>query len=121
MFANPLRGSRIFVIMWFAVFLGSCTYVQTYDARITSFAYTLTAAADEKCTAFSRSLHLGHHRPKLPNVNLKSLSDEDILDILITHAEKTKDYLDKDELYLQIDIMNYNKRCGLKDDSVFQK
>lgn len=119
MSTNPIKGNRIFVALWIAVFLGSCTYIQTYDARVTTFDYTL--GNGDKCIPFSRTPHIGHIRPTLPNVNLESLSAEDIVDILITHAEKTKDYLDNEALYLQIDILNYNKKCDLDNGTVFQK
>ncbi|MND13269.1 hypothetical protein D3C81_21810 [compost metagenome] len=122
MIADLVKGSKIFHLLWIAVFLGSCTVIQTTDNRTMIFSFELAEdEATPDCGEFKRTIYLQHVRPVFPKVNVAQLSPEEINDVLLAHTEKLKVYLDHEEQYLREDISRHNLKCARKPSSVFQK
>jgi hypothetical protein len=122
MIADLVKGSKIFHLFWIAVFLGSCTVIQTTDNRTMMFSFELADdEAAHECGEFKRTVYLQHVRPVFPKVNVAQLTPEEINDVLLAHTEKLKIYLDHEEQYLREDISRHNQKCAGKSRSVFQK
>lgn len=65
-------------------------------------------------------VRIGHHRPTLPKVDIRKLTQDERTDLLLSYTEKLKTYLDNEERYLAEDIVKHRETCT-KPDLVFQK
>lgn len=109
--ANPLKTLGM---LGLAVCLGSCT-TQKFTDNSVHINYQLSITDDDgqlTCKAFTRSNHLGHHKPSLPkNVNPDHLTKDDMNDILMTYAEEIQKYLEHEEKFLAEDIAKHMETC----------
>jgi len=85
------------------------------------YANTLSTGGEvTMCTEFSRMVRIGHHRPTLPKVDIRKLTQDERTDLLLSYTEKLKTYLDNEERFLAEDIARHRETCT-KLDLVFQK
>jgi len=118
---NFFSGSRVFLMFWIAISLGSCSLTHIVDNS--AIYYTNTLSTDSEtvtCKEFTRMVRIGHHRPTLPKVDIRKLSQDERADLLLSYMEKLKTYLDNEERYLAEDIVKHRETCT-KPDLVFQK
>ncbi|MCY1281625.1 hypothetical protein D9M68_17510 [compost metagenome] len=113
-------GGRAFGFFWIAVSLGSCSIVQHIDNSTTSF-FTLGGHEQPSlCPQFTRTVRVGHVKPKFPKVDLNRLSPTEVNDVLLTYAERLKDYIADEDKFIAEDILRYNDSCK-KDSLEFLK
>lgn len=118
---NFFSGSRIFLMFWIAVSLGSCSLTHIVDNSAIIYTNTLSTSGETtQCSEFSRTVRIGHHRPTLPKVDIRKLTQDERADLLLSHMEKLKTYLDNEERFLAEDIVKHRETCT-KPDLVFQK
>lgn len=103
-------GAKIATLLWIAVSLGSCAIIQNYDNRVMAFSISYPTAK-KRCEMFVRTEHLGHHEPLAPDVNPDKMSEEAFTDVVLTHAEKLKEYVDNEKRYLAQDIARHMETC----------
>lgn len=104
-------GMRSTGLFWLAISLGSCTLVQNFDSSSRTF-YTLgEQTTTPECVEFKRPVRFGHSKPKFPKVDLSKLSQEEVNDVLLTYAERLKNYITNEDKYLSEDILYYNLSC----------
>lgn len=113
-------GSRTLGLFWLAVSLGSCTIVQNIDTSSNNFYSVIGSSQRNVCTEFKRQPRIGHAKPKLPKVDLSKLSQDEINDILITYAERMKQYVIDDEKYLDEDILRHRASCQRNSPEFFK-
>lgn len=108
-------------MFWIAIFLGSCSVTHIVDNSAIIYTNTLSTDGEvTRCGEFSRTVHIGHNRPKLPRVDIRRLTQDERTDLLLSHMEKLKTYLDNEERFLAEDITRHRETC-IKLDLVFQK
>lgn len=105
---NALRGSRIISAFWLAIALGSCTVVQ-YNYELHELPVTDTKSND--CGEFVRSVRDGHVKPTVPVEDITGLNEEAIIMLLFDYADALKEYIERDEAYLEDDIARYREKC----------
>lgn len=129
MIPKAFRGTRIASIFWLAVSLGSCAYVETVNhTTATNITYTLSPVlaeaaplAHQHCPAFQRAPRLGHVRPHAPKIDISRLDDAMRTEVLLSYAERLKQYIDDEERFLQEDILQHRQNCQSSSSDVFQK
>lgn len=129
MIPKAFRGTRVASIFWLAVSLGSCAYVETVNhTTATNITYTLTPLMAEPhsmphqhCPAFQRSPRLGHVRPVPPKIDISKLDDAMRTEVLLSYAERLKQYIDDEERFLQEDMLHHSQNCKSSSSDVFQK
>jgi len=121
---NVFSGSRMAMMFWLSVSLGSCAYVQTIHNSNFTTVYDLSGEAVAEVTAcqeFVRAVRLGHVQPALPQVDITKLTSDQINDVLLTYTEKLKKYITDDQQFLLEDIARHNQKCAQGETHVFQK
>ncbi|MNP88972.1 hypothetical protein D3C85_13660 [compost metagenome] len=114
-------SSRIVFVFWLLVSLGSCSI--THYVNNSSFIYSPVfdiAAMTGTCTEFKRTVHLGHKHPVFPTVDVRRLTEEERIDLLLTYTERLRTYLRNDERYMAEDMARHKGTC-LRTSQVFQK
>lgn len=101
-------------ILWTAVSLGSCTFVQAIDNRSNNYLSMEIPQEISGCGEFSRQPRIGHHRPDFPKVDISRLRPDEVADVLLTYTEKLKRYVDNEEIFLNEDILHHNQKCPEK-------
>lgn len=109
-----LSGSRLFIVFWTAISLGSCMSMTTVNQQ-----YVYTDYSDNGCGPFKRTVRLGHNKPHPPAIDPTRLSHAELEGIIFDYTEQLKNYLDKEERFLTEDIVRHNSACSRED--VFQK
>ena len=108
-------------MFWIAISLGSCSLTHIVDNSAIIYTNTLSTGGEvTRCTEFSRTVRIGHHRPALPKVDIRNLTYDERTDLLLSYTEKLKTYLDNEERFLAEDIARHRETC-IKQDQVFQK
>lgn len=112
-----ISSSRVLVLFWTCVFLGSCTVIQNYDSSEHNFFSIQSGSTDglvkeeEHCGAFTRQIRVNHIRPVFPTVDVTKLTPEEVNDILLTYTEQLKKYVVNEEKYLNEDILRHRQNC----------
>lgn len=107
-----LSSWRPTLVFWTVVLLGSCSVVQN-TIVLTNDIPNLVPKEPVRpnCTALRVEDIATISPPKLPSVNLSSLSEHEIIDILIGHAEQTSKYVKDLEERLRISLQDHLDEC----------
>lgn len=118
MIKDFLKVSWVFPVFWVLVALGSCSV--SHYSNYTVEVHPSGGQTSIACQEFRRDIRIGHQRPTFPKVDVRRLTADERTDLLLSHMERTKKYMDDEERFLKEDMIRHQIQCS-GSRSVIQK